>query len=251
MTSSTPWPARPGTGWTKFFTVRFEGGREGARAGQPARGVPRVDFDVEWADIESRLAEADQDGADPIAARVAGLPKPVRERVTRQLALHWRAVHADKDRADHAWLVYRVLALLLAQQARDVTVASLRRDAVRPTPEQRAVLVAALTPAADVSTPPGVAEESMETPPEERPYEELLAEAAKAAYRRLYKAQVVDRGMREHRNPTKTRPMTELEQVASQAKAEIDAVFGHLRTASPMRADRWWRRGNLHDQLRG
>jgi len=258
---------------------RFVGGVDALRRGSPAvaTGQPKGMFEPR--ELERRLANATRemigDGvslgdaetglvdvglANEILAYVRALPELPRRRATWWLGeqvvrMQYEIAPLDPD-SDQAWAVRarlrvadHVLVRLWADIARGLTPQTLRRATFRPDAAQAEPIRQALAPIP--TTTRGESGESGEfrNVVGGRTYEERLRQAASGVIKSYVSSVVEGRGRHQHRDSTKTIPMADLQPIATRAQHVIDALFGGLRTGKPLRVDRWWRRGNIHDQF--
>jgi hypothetical protein len=86
---------------------------------------------------------------------------------------------------------------------------------------------------------------------ESQSYEQKLADWLAGHVDRAYDRLVVGRGRAEHRDPSRTRPLSAFEEIGNVSRRETLRVFGSVlrNPAPPLRADRPGRRGNIHDQF--
>ena len=155
-----------------------------------------------------------------------------------------RRRHAEKLKTERVLLHYM-------RGEVPATEAALRSGTSASDPAQATAIREALAPPV-ARTARGAREPFVPTlPGESENYQQKLAGWLPRKVNAEYDRMVEGRGRAEHRDPTRTRPLTDFEAIGRVARAETLQVFGAFfpRPPDEIRADRRGFRGNIHDQF--
>jgi hypothetical protein len=122
------------------------------------------------------------------------------------------------------------------------TPASLKASTVAPTAAQKPLIESALKP----DLKPGAAFEE-NIPGDSVSYVDKLSNATPVIIDKLQKKLVENKGLAEHKDPTKVHALSEMERIGNASKRETDNVFGQYKKGPAMKADTKTTRGNIHD----